>query len=89
MFERSRHNNLSIFIFSQEDYKLSKRTNRANGNIYHIFKPNIFRDVQSLYQDKASIDMTLDAFKYLTATCWNEKYYPLTFDMTIEKFTGR
>ena len=38
MFKRGRHNNLSIFIISQNYYELPKRTIRANGNIYHIFK---------------------------------------------------
>ena len=74
MFKRSRHNNLSIFKISQDFQELPKRTIRANGNIYHIFKPNNFRDVQNLYQDKASMDMKLHEFKYLTSTCWNEKY---------------
>ena len=60
MFKRSRHNNLSIFIISQDYYELSKKTTRCNGNSYHIFKPNNFRDVQNLYQDKASMDMTLN-----------------------------
>ena len=63
MFKRSRHNNLSIFIISQDYYELPKRTIRANGNIYHIFKPNNFRDVLKLYQDKSSMDMTLNQFK--------------------------
>ena len=39
-------NNLSIVIISQDYYELPKRTMPANGNIYHIFKPNNFRDVQ-------------------------------------------
>ena len=89
MFKRGRHNNLSIFIISQDYYELPKRTIRANGNIYHIFKPNNFRDVINLYQDKASMDMTLNEFKILTSTCWNEKYQPLTIDMTKDKYTGR
>ena len=42
MFKGSRHNNLSVFIISQDYYELPKRTIRANGNIYHIFKPNNF-----------------------------------------------
>ena len=37
MFKRSRHNNLSIFIMSQDYYELPKKTIRANGKIYHIF----------------------------------------------------
>ena len=89
MFKRYRHNNLCIFIISQDYYELPKRTIRANGNVYHIFKPNNFRDVQNLYQDKGSMDMTLDEFKYSTSTRLNEKYQPLTTDMTKDKFTGR
>ena len=56
MFNRSSHNHLSIFIFSQDYCELPKRTLRANGNIYHIFKPNDFRDVLKIYQDKTSMD---------------------------------
>ena len=89
MFKRSRHNNLSIFIISQDYYELSKKTIRCNGNIYHIFKPSNFRDVINLYQDKASMDMTLNEFKLLTSTCWNKCFQPLTIDMTKDKFTGR
>ena len=89
MFERSRHNNVSIFVISQDYHELSEKTIRCNGNIFHIFKPNIFRDVLNLYQDKSSMDMTLNEFKLITSTCWNEKYQPLTFDMTKDKYTGR
>ena len=89
MFKRSRHNNLSIFIISQDYYELPKRTIRATGNIYHIFKPNNFRDVHKLYQDKASMNMSLNECKLVTSTCWNKNYPPLTIDMTKDKFCGR
>ena len=89
MFKRSRHINLSIFINSQDYYELPKRTIRANGNTYHIFKPNIFTDVKNLYQDKTSMDMTKDDFKLLTSICWKEKYQAITNDMTKDKYTGR
>ena len=89
MFKRSRHNNLSIFIISQDYYELNKKTKRCNGNNYHIFKPNNFRDVQNLYQDKVSMDMTLNEFKLLTSTCWNKNYQPPTIDMTKDKYQGR
>ena len=89
MFKRSRHNNLSIFIISQDYYELSKKTIRCNGNIFHIFKPNNFLDVRSIYQDKASMDMTLNEFKYLTNICWNTTYQPLTIDMTKDRYMGR
>ena len=80
---------MSIFIISQDQYELPKRSIRANGNIYHIFKPNNFRDVQNFYQDRASMDMTPNEFRNLTNICWNEKYQPLTIDMTEDKYTGR
>ena len=60
MFKRSGHKSLSIFIFYQDYYELPKRTIRANGNIYHIIKPNIYRDVQNFYPDETSMDLTLN-----------------------------
>ena len=66
MFERSWHSNISTFIISQDSYVLPKNTTRDNGNIYHILKPNSFRDVQNLYQGKASMDLTLNEIKFLT-----------------------
>ena len=74
LFKRSRHKNLSISIISQDYYELPKKTIRANGNMYHFFKPNNFRDVQNFYLDKASMDMTLNEFKYSTSKCWNKNY---------------
>ena len=88
MLKRSSHKNLSFLIISQDYYELQKRTIRANGNIFYIFKPNRFRDVQNLNQDKASRDMNLNEFRFLTGTCWNEKYKHLTIDMTKDKYSG-
>ena len=62
---------------------------RAKGNIYHIFKPNNFLEVRNFYQEKASMDMTLNEVNFLTSICWNEKYRPLTIDMTKDRYTGR
>ena len=88
-FKRSRHNNLSIFIISQNHYELSKKTIRCNGNIDHLFKPNNFLDVRNIYHDKASMDMTVNEFRLLTFTCWIEKVQPLNIDMTKDKLCGR
>ena len=58
-FERCRDNNTPIFINSQEYYDSPKRTLRDNGKIYHILKANNLGSVQNIYQDKASMDMTM------------------------------
>ena len=89
MFKRSRQGTISIFIISQDYYDLPKKFARCNGKIYHIFKPNNYRDVENPYQDKASMDKSLNEFKFLTSTCWREKYQPLTIDLTKDKCTVR
>ena len=58
MFNQIRHNFISNLILSQDYYELPKGIIRANGNIYHIFKPNNFRDVQKLHQDKENMVLT-------------------------------
>ena len=89
MFKRFKYNNCSNFNLSQDYFELSKRTIRADGNIYHIFNSHNFRDVQNLYQYKASMDMTLNEFKFLSSTCWDKKYQPLRIDMTEDMSIGR
>ena len=69
MFKRSSYNSLCLFIISQDYYELPKRTICANRNIYRIFKANNLEDVQNLYQDEASMDMTVIEFKHLASTC--------------------
>ena len=60
---------IETYFIIQDYYGLPKETIRANDNTYHIFKPNIYLDVRNIYQDKASMDMTLDELKFLTSTC--------------------
>ena len=35
------------------------------------------------------MDTSLNEFNLLTSTWWNEKYQPLTIDMTKDKYQGR
>ena len=35
------------------------------------------------------MDLTLNEFQYLTSTCWDKQYQPLTIDVTKDKITGR
>ena len=34
------------------------------------------------------MDMTLDEFKYLNSTCWNEKFQLLTIDISNDNYCG-
>ena len=89
IFERSRLSKISIFIFGQSYYELPKKNIGDSGIIYHIFKTNKFTVVENLYEDKASMDMTLFAFHFLIFNSWIEKHQPLTNGMTKGKFMGR
>ena len=73
IFKRGRHSNISAFIISQDYYELPKQTIRTNCNIFHLFKPHNLGDVQNLYQNKASMDMTIKEFKFLCSLCWQDK----------------
>ena len=88
MFKNATHSNISLFKISQDYYELPKRMIKANDKTYHKYKPYNFRDVQKLYQDKASMYRTLNENELLTSTCWNETYRTLTIDMTKGKKVG-
>ena len=89
LLKRSRNNNISVFIISQDYYELPKITIRANSDIFHLFKPINYKDVQNLFQDKAIMDMTNDEFKILCSICWQNKYHPLTIDMSKDICEGK
>ena len=48
LFKRSRHNNVSIFMISQDYYELRKRTIRANGSISYLQTIQFQRCAKSL-----------------------------------------
>ena len=64
-----RHADLSFLIFSQDYYELPTKTIRAKCNNDPCSKANNFTSVQSLYQDEALVDMTLNECKLVTSTC--------------------
>ena len=56
-------------------------------SIYHIIKPNTFRDVKNLNHDKTIMNMTLNEFNLLIDVFSDEKYRPLTNDTPKDKVT--
>ena len=84
MFKRSGHNKSSL-------YCLKITTNYPKGRqelaeISATYSNPIVSEI--IYQDKSSMDMTLNEKKILISTCWNEKNQPLTIDMNKDKYTG-
>ena len=66
---RSRLSNIYIFVFCPENYALPKKTIRANGNIYQTFKPKNYRVLESSYQDKSSMGLTIIELNLISSTC--------------------
>ena len=58
----------------------------SNQTISEMYNNSIKRNMGI---KRNSMGMNLNEFKFLTNTCWNEKYQPLTFDMTRDKYTDR
>ena len=56
--------------------------------VFFIFKRNNCRVVQNVYQEKVSMAKAFNEFKYLTSSCWGEKYQHLTIGLTQNKYTG-
>ena len=67
---------------------MPKRSIRSNGNIYQIFQPKNFTDVQYLYQDKTSKNITINEIKFSISAGWFKKYQPVTIDTTKDEYTG-
>ena len=59
------------------------------GKFKHIFEPNFFRDIQKILQDKASMDMTVNEFKYINQYLLGKKYQSFTIDMSKHKYQGQ
>ena len=58
LFKRPRQRITFTFLTSKNYSELPKTTIRTNDKMYQSFKPNNFRDVPSLYQNKLGIYMT-------------------------------
>ena len=65
-----------------------RENDETNGNEFHIFESNLFRDVPNLYQDEAAMDVTHLALKLSLASC-SKKYQPLTIHIRNDKYLGR
>ena len=60
-FTRGRHNDLEVYYLSQSYFNLPKRTIRNNSNIIILFQQTL-KDVEHIYRDFASFDMSYDEF---------------------------
>ena len=87
-YTRGRHNNISSCYISQNYYKLPRQTIRSNANCLIIFSlPN--KDLQHLYNDFISKDMSFDEFKSFCNSAWKNKHGYIIINKSFSPLEGK
>ena len=87
-YTRGRHNNIDCFYIAQNYFKLPRQTIRENSNFIILFQQDK-RNIQNIYQDHASHDMSRDEFNNFCKLSWQEPYSFITIDKTSKKNDGK
>tara|TARA_R100000081_G_scaffold29474_1_gene13471 strand:+ start:281 stop:1054 length:774 start_codon:yes stop_codon:yes gene_type:complete len=87
-YTRGRHNNVDCFYLSQSYFQLPRRTIRGNSNFLILFKlPK--KDLDHIYQDHVSTDMTKEEFFKLADKAWERPHSVLIIDLSSDKLKGK
>ena len=81
---RGRHSNVDCFYLAQNYFKLPRQTIRENANFICLF-PQDFENIDHIYNDYVSTDMSKKEFKYLCKTAWNQPHGFVVIDLTSKK----
>ena len=85
---RGRHSNVDCFYLSQNYFKLPRQTIRENANFYCIF-PQDLKNLNHIYSDHVSQDMTKDEFKKLCKKAWEKPHGFIIIDLSSKKYNGK
>lgn len=87
-YTRGRHSNVDCFYLAQNYFKLPRQTIRENANFICLFKQDL-KNINHVYQDHASDDMTPKEFRDLCKNAWEKKFGFVVIDLSSNKFNGR
>ena len=73
-FSMGRHAAVDCFYLCQTYSRIPKQLIRDNANVLVLFKMDE-RNLRHVYDDQVNTDMTLNEFKEMCATCWNNGEY--------------
>ena len=85
---RGRHSNVDCFYLSQNYFKLPRQTIRENANFICLF-PQDHKNINHIYNDHVSQDMSKDEFKKLCKTAWEKPHGFVVIDLTSKKHDGK
>jgi len=87
-YTKGRHSNTDCFYLSQNYIKLPRHTIRENANFIILF-PQSCIDINNIYRDHCSSDLTKDQFRAFLKACWAKKHSFAVIDLTSELNNGR
>ena len=89
LFERRRHDNLSVFVITHGFYELPKDTTRENSTIIYLFMTISFANVEFIHRQLTSTDMVIKELKHFVNIVWSEDFNFITTDLTKKKNKGK
>jgi len=87
-YVRGRHSNFDYFYLSQNYFKLPRQTIRENANFFCLF-PQEQENIDHIFNDHVSQDMTKEQFKKLCKTAWSKPHNFVMIDLTSPKNCGK
>jgi hypothetical protein len=85
---RGRHSNVDCFYLAQNYFRLPRQTIRENANFICLF-PQDLKNVNHIYNDHVSSDMSKDEFRSLCKRAWTQPHGFVTIDLTSDKYSGK
>jgi len=87
-YVRGRHSNCDCLYLSQNYFKLPSQTIRENANLFCLI-PQHLKNIDHIFNDHVSQDMTKDQFKELCKNAWSEPHNFVVIDLTSPKHNGK
>lgn len=87
-FSMGRHSNVDSFYLAQTYSRVPKQLIRDNANLIIMFKQDGM-NMQHIFSDHVSPDVTLKQFQEMCGHCWNDKFGFLVIDKDREIQNGR
>jgi len=87
-YTRGRHSNVDSFYLAQNYFKLPRQTIRENTNFICLF-PQDLKNVNHIYNDHVSSDMSKEEFRTLCKTAWKKPYGFAVIDLSSKKDGGK
>jgi energy-coupling factor transporter ATP-binding protein EcfA2 len=85
---RGRHSNVDCFYLAQNYFQLPRQTIRENSNFICLF-PQDQKNINHIYNDHVSTDMSKEDFKCLCNTAWKEPHGFVVIDLSSKPDRGK